>query len=64
VTLLALPYALICLRSDARSLTLLSIECEAWYRQMLSAYLNLCSVSIDSSSARYSVYRTGERGEP
>jgi hypothetical protein len=31
---------------------------------MSSAYPNLFLVSIDSSSARYSVYRTGERGEP
>jgi hypothetical protein len=41
-----------------------SRECKAWYRHILSAYLNLLSVSIDSSSARYSVYRTRERGKP
>ena len=64
MTLLASPYALICLRSAARSLTFLSRECEAWYRHTSSAYPNLLSVSIDSSSARYSVYRTGERGDP
>ena len=39
-------------------------ECEARYRHISSAYPNLLYVSIDSSSARYSVYRTGERGEP
>jgi hypothetical protein len=42
----------------------LSRECEARYRHISSAYLNLLSVSMDSSSARYSVYRTGERGKP
>ena len=64
MTLLASPQALTCLRSDARSSTLSSIECEARYRHMSSAYPNLRSVSIDSSSARYSVYKIGERGEP
>jgi hypothetical protein len=64
VTLLAVPHTLICCRSAARSLTFLSRECEAWYKHISSAYLNLLFVSIDSSSARYSVYRTRERGEP
>jgi hypothetical protein len=64
VTLLASPQALIYLRSNTRSSTLSSIECEAWYRHMSSAYPNLRSVSIDSSSARYSVYKIRERGEP
>ena len=64
MTRLTSPHALTCLRSAARSLTLLSTELEAWYRHMSSAYLNLLSVFMDSNSARYSVYRTGERGEP
>jgi hypothetical protein len=64
MTLLAAPQALICLRSAARSSTLVSIECEARYRHMSSAYPNLRLLSIESSSARYSVYSTGVRGEP
>jgi hypothetical protein len=64
VTLLAAPHDLIYLRSAARSWTFLSRECKAQYRHISSAYPNLLSVSIDSSSARYSVYRTRERGEP
>jgi hypothetical protein len=32
--------------------------------QMLSAYPNIFFVSIDNSLARYSVYRTRERGKP